>query len=197
MCATGSDARYNKGAVVSEALFFLDKRDLKEGAIALEALSKTTNSYVWGKTRRILFLDGHLCFVLYRRDPYPYPTKISVRSDKALFHAIVPKIVLVFGFLESSQIKVSRVQNGAEDARLNRYRRAAGPVGDRATSSMPTRVTTTVISVWPCASDGSSPASPAVVPSPRTAWEATAGWSNGRLSWLNRFRHDRQFQDVS
>ena len=58
--------------------------------------------------------------------------------------------------------------------------RAAGPVADR-TSSMPTRVTTTVTSVWPCASAASSPASPAVVSSPRTAWDATAGWSNGRF----------------
>ena len=47
MCGIGSDARgflQNKGAVVSEALVPLDKRDLfKEGAIALEALSETTN----------------------------------------------------------------------------------------------------------------------------------------------------------
>jgi hypothetical protein len=47
MCGIGSDARdflHNKGAVVSEALVPLDKRDLfKEGAIALEALSETTN----------------------------------------------------------------------------------------------------------------------------------------------------------
>jgi transposase len=57
--------------------------------------------------------------------------------------------------------------------------RAAGLVADR-TSSMPTRVTTTVTSVWPCASAASSPASPAVVSSPRTAWDATGGWSNGR-----------------
>jgi hypothetical protein len=44
MCAIGSDARdflHNKGAVVSEALLFFDKRDLKEGAIALEALHDT------------------------------------------------------------------------------------------------------------------------------------------------------------
>jgi transposase len=34
--------------------------------------------------------------------------------------------------------------------------------------------------VWPCASAASPPASPAVVSSPRTAWDATAGWSNGR-----------------
>src|SRR2546426_3210322 len=57
--------------------------------------------------------------------------------------------------------------------------RAAGPVANR-TSSMPTRGTTTVTSVWPCASAASSPASPAVVSSPRTAWDATAGWSNRR-----------------
>jgi transposase len=37
-----------------------------------------------------------------------------------------------------------------------------------------------VTSVWPCASAASSPASPAVVSSPRTAWDATGGWSNGR-----------------
>jgi hypothetical protein len=47
VCGIGSDARgclYNKGAVVSEALVPLDKRDLfKEGAIALETLSETTN----------------------------------------------------------------------------------------------------------------------------------------------------------
>ena len=47
MCAIGSDARgflHNKGAVISEALVPLDKRDLfQEGAIALEALSETTN----------------------------------------------------------------------------------------------------------------------------------------------------------
>jgi transposase len=57
--------------------------------------------------------------------------------------------------------------------------RAAGAVADH-TSSMPTRVTTTVTYVWPCASAASSPASPAVVSSPRTAWNATGGWSNGR-----------------
>jgi transposase len=51
------------------------------------------------------------------------------------------------------------------------------------------KVTTTVTSVWPCASAASSPESPAVVSSPRTAWDATAGWSKRTLSWLNRFRH--------
>ena len=73
-----------------------------------------------------------------------------------------------------------------DDARHRRRHRAhprqdarQAPVADR-TSSMPTRVTTTVTSVWPCASAASSPASPAVVSSPRTAWDATAGWSNGR-----------------
>jgi hypothetical protein len=47
MCGIGSDARSflrNKGAVVSEALVPLDKRDLfKEGTIGLEALSETAN----------------------------------------------------------------------------------------------------------------------------------------------------------
>ena len=47
MCGIGSEVHgflNNKGTVVSEALFLLDKRDLfQESAIALEALGETTN----------------------------------------------------------------------------------------------------------------------------------------------------------
>ena len=47
MCGIGSDAcgfLYNKGAVVTEALVpFGQARPFPEGAIALEALSETTN----------------------------------------------------------------------------------------------------------------------------------------------------------
>jgi hypothetical protein len=63
MCGIGSDAcgfLYNKGAVVTEDLVPLDKRDLfKEGAIAPEALSETTNrdadSVVMNSARRNAF----------------------------------------------------------------------------------------------------------------------------------------------
>ena len=46
----------------------------------------------------------------------------------------------------------------------------------------------TVTSVWPCASAASSPASPAVVSSPRTRLGRYRWVVERTLSWLNRFR---------
>jgi transposase len=88
----------------------------------------------------------------------------------------IPLAVLV----SAANVHDSKMMLATVDAiKPIRAKTRGSPVADR-TSSMPTRVTTTVTSVWPCASAASSPASPAVVSSPRTAWDATAGWSNGR-----------------